>query len=992
MSDKMVPIPLKKMLKWIFAEYTNHRKILGIPESAFFKDEKKSWNIAGDVISTPVGPAAGPHTQLAQNIISAYLTGARFFELKTVQIKDSLEIEKPCIDANDEAYNSEWSTELSVEQAMDEYIKAWIIIHLLDSTFFNNRRAFHFNISVGYELNGIQSDKVDNFIETMKNAKNTPIFNLYLDELSDFMNSSEYSDRFLQRDFEEILNGISPNIARSITLSTMHGCPPNEISRICHYLLTEKQLPVYVKLNPTLLGYETVRKILDDSGYKTIQLCANTFTNDLQFDDAISMIKELLKTASATNSAFGVKLSNTLATVNSKKVLSGKEIYMSGKPLFPLTIRLAERLSAMFGENLPISFSGGIDANNIINVLKLGIQPVTFATTLLKPGGYQRIKQIAEKTLSVKKLNGRELKGEYDRLIQNIVLEPKPKHYSVKTSEKIPLWDCAKAPCISGCPTAQKIPEYISDILRKDYNAALQKILIDNPLPNITGEICEQNCITKCTRIDYDYPVRIRALKKMAAQNGKATFSKTKKLSNTKCAVVGAGPAGLSNAYFLSKAGFDVSVFYNELPGGTVANVIPQFRITTEIIKSDLDFLLEMGVKFIQVDSDEESIESLKSSDYKYIFLGIGTSKAKTLKISGDGEIINSIEFLRKFHKSEKFTDWGSEIAVIGGGNSAMDAARAALRLPNTKHVYLVYRRTREFMPADKEEFENALKEGAEFCELLSPVSFNSKGELVLGKMSLTETAINGRKEVTGSGETKKMIVDEVITAIGEQPDENWLKINGVNLVQTDISSLETNIANVFIGGDVLHGPSNIITAVADGKKCAEEILRREGIVRKESEVDTGLDIDYILSKRGYIFNEFEDIHHEAERCLQCNVVCNKCVEVCPNRANIAIHVEHPGLKNYFQIVHLDALCNECGNCATFCPYDGKPYKDKFTVFSTETDFQASDNDGMWIESADSKQYRIRINKKEINPESTVLTPETAAVVSAIRKEYSFII
>ncbi|MGB6371091.1 MAG: putative selenate reductase subunit YgfK, partial [Atribacterota bacterium] len=292
MGDIMRPVPFKQLLRWITEEYRSQWTIFGIPESQFFiKENGKSIQIFDESCATPVGPAAGPHTQLAQNIVAAYLVGGRFFELKTVQKLDSLQFDKPCIDARDEGYNTEWSTELSLEQAYDEYIKAWILLHFIEAVFdmhVTAKQSFIFNMSVGYDLEGIKTPRMDSFINGLTDASGHPLFKRHLEELSSFIRDTNFSEvlhiKGKVKNLENISSVISPHIARSVTLSTMHGCPPKEIESICKYLMEEKKLHTFVKLNPTLIGYKLVRKILDELGFNYINIKESTFTNDLQWD------------------------------------------------------------------------------------------------------------------------------------------------------------------------------------------------------------------------------------------------------------------------------------------------------------------------------------------------------------------------------------------------------------------------------------------------------------------------------------------------------------------------------------------------------------------------------------------------------------------------------------------------------------------------------------------------------------------------------------
>ncbi|MCJ7788622.1 MAG: putative selenate reductase subunit YgfK, partial [Candidatus Atribacteria bacterium] len=266
----MRPVPFKQLLHWITEEYRTQWTIFGIPETQFFiKENRKSIQIFNESCGTPVGPAAGPHTQLAQNIVTAYLVGGRFFELKTVQKLDRLQFDKPCIDARDEGYNTEWSTELSLEQAYDEYVKAWILLYFIESVFnmrVSTKHSFIFNMSVGYDLEGIKTPSMDSFINNLADASGHPVFKRHLKELDSFIRETNFPEAMRikgkVKGLENISSMVSPYIARSVTLSTMHGCPPQEIEAISRYLMEKKKLHTFVKLNPTLLGYKPVRKIL----------------------------------------------------------------------------------------------------------------------------------------------------------------------------------------------------------------------------------------------------------------------------------------------------------------------------------------------------------------------------------------------------------------------------------------------------------------------------------------------------------------------------------------------------------------------------------------------------------------------------------------------------------------------------------------------------------------------------------------------------------
>lgn len=332
MSDIMTPIPFGKMMNWILEE---HKKgaIFGI-RRPFVADQSKKYEIFGRTLETPFGPAAGPHTQLTQNIVAAYVAGSRFFELKTVQKLDGedLPVAKPCIKADDECYNCEWSTELYVPQAYDEYVKAWFACKVLAKEYgLGSMDGFQFNMSVGYDLDGIKLEKVDRFIEGMKDASAAPIFNECRQWLLDNL------DRFDNLTKEDV-ESISPEICNCATLSTLHGCPPQEIERIASYLLTEKKVHTFIKCNPTLLGYEYARKLMDDMGYDYVAFGDFHFRDDLQYTDAVPMLQRLQKLADEKGLEFGVKITNTFPVDVKQNELPSEEMYMSGKSLYALSM------------------------------------------------------------------------------------------------------------------------------------------------------------------------------------------------------------------------------------------------------------------------------------------------------------------------------------------------------------------------------------------------------------------------------------------------------------------------------------------------------------------------------------------------------------------------------------------------------------------------------------------------------------------------------
>ena len=340
MSDRMTCIPFPQLLNWVLDEFRTKETVFGV-HTPYKTGSETPLEIFGRKLETPIGPAAGPHTQLAQNIIASYFAGGRFFEVKTVQKLDGddLPVSKPCIKADDEGYNVEWSTELYVPQAQDEYIKAWVILHLIAKEFqLGAQDGFQFNMSVGYDLAGIKTEKINTFIDSMMEAKDT----------DSFKNAIVYAKNNLEkfsRVTEKDIDAIPSAICNSATISTLHGCPPQEIESIANYLILEKHLNTFVKCNPTLLGYEFARNTLDSMGYDYLVFGEFHFNDDLQYKDAIPMFKRLMALADSQGLSFGVKITNTFPVEIKQNELPGNEMYMSGKALFPLSISLAAKLS-----------------------------------------------------------------------------------------------------------------------------------------------------------------------------------------------------------------------------------------------------------------------------------------------------------------------------------------------------------------------------------------------------------------------------------------------------------------------------------------------------------------------------------------------------------------------------------------------------------------------------------------------------------------------
>lgn len=995
-NDKFYPTSLKNLLSLILEQEKNN-EIFGIPKEVFFSPKKDDFfqtKIFGQHLHSPLGVAAGPHTQLAQNIVAAWLTGARFIELKTVQTLDELEISKPCIDMQEEGYNCEWSQELKIHNSFNEYLNAWIILHVLKHKFGFDELGTIFNMSVGYDYEGIMNENVQWFFSKMKNCQS---------ELD--AKIAEIKDIYPQISEIEIPSQISDNI----TLSTMHGCPSDEIEKIGIYLINDKGLNTTIKLNPTLLG-EDLRKILKNGGYAT-HVPDLAFDHDLKYPDAIQIIENLRKSAKEKGVFFGVKLTNTLENKNLKGVLGEENemMYMSGKALHPISINVVRKLQNEFNGELNVSFSGGADAFNVSEILACNIFPITVSSDLLKPGGYGRLHQYFEelrangvnaKTIQdyiAKKSDKKplaKLNSYADEVLENPNYKKDSfKDKSIKTDKKLSKFDCIQAPCVNTCPTSQHIPQYLYFTAKGDYNNAFKTIIETNATPMITGMVCDHTCQYKCTRINYDTSLQIRDIKRFVTEN--ATNTKYKKPiseNGIKVAIIGAGPAGLSAAYYLRQQGFDITIYEEKAnAGGMVANAIPAFRIEDEDIDIDVDRVTEMGVKIAynhKIDFDK--FEKIRTEN-KYVFIAVGASATSKIRLEGveTKGVIDTFEFLFETKKNNNL-NIGKKVAVIGGGNTAMDVARISRRLVGKEgKVIIIYRRTKAQMPAFYLEIAATMEEGVEVMELVSPekiISENGKVKsLICSKMQLGEKDSSGRaRPVKIQNSEFEMEFDTIIPAVGQDLDIDFVE----NEKLTPAGSTKTQIENVFIGGDALDGASSIIAAVADGRKVAENIIKKENSSYKKEKFEAKKEIsltelkikktkrlkpvlayeaspekrdNFKLISETYTA---EEAQKEADRCLYCDELCNVCVTVCPNLANKFYEVEPFAynlqkivsengeykivadqkfeLTQKYQVANIADWCNECGNCTTFCPTSGNPYLDKPKIHMSKQSFEQS--------------------------------------------------
>ena len=497
------------------------------------------------------------------------------------------------------------------------------------------------------------------------------------------------------------------------------------------------------------------------------------------------------------------------------------------------------------------------------------------------------------------------------------------------------------APCKAECPAHIPVQGYIKLASLGRYTEALELIKKENPFPAVCGRICNKRCEAECTRGDVDEAVAIDEVKRFIADHDlhEATRYVPKLLNQIgrpyteKIAVIGAGPAGMSCAYYLANKGYPVTVFdRNPVPGGMLTLGIPSFRLEKDVLNAEIDVLREMGVEFhcgVEVGKDV-TIEQLRAQGYKGFYVAIGAQKSAKLRIPGEelAGVYGGVDFLRAVNLGQE-TNIGKRCAVIGGGNVAMDVCRSAVRL-GADETYVLYRRSEAELPADPEEVKEAMEEGVQFRFLTAPVEIlGADGKVTsirVERMTLGEPDGKGRRKPVGTGEFETLAVDSVIGAIGQTVDWGTLDTGALTTTkkgtaEADALTYQTAQPDIFVGGDCYTGPKFAIDAIAAGKEAAISLHRyvhpgQTLTAGRDRRVYKALDKDHVLIETagfdkdhrqtpGYnaakaktfsdarvTFTE-EQVRKECARCLGCGAT---------------------KVDSY--------LCIGCGLCTTKCKFD----------------------------------------------------------------------
>ncbi len=1120
---------MEQLTDWVFTELEEKDSIFGIPRASFFTPsaaDRFRIEKYGQLLETPFGVAAGPHSQMAQNIIVSWLVGARFIELKTIQTLDELDVNKPCIDIEDEGYNVEWSQQLKVYESFDEYLRAWVLIHALHHKFGfpGETPGMIFNMSVGYDLAGIKQPNVQWFLDTMKDAS------AYKQAFIDIVATRYPEVRTLE---------ISDTLSDTITLSTMHGCPPDEIEAIVLYLMNERGIHTSVKCNPTLLGPDSVRGIVNEElGFADIPVPDEAFGHDLKYVDAVPMFHNLRQVARRQDLTFGLKLSNTLEVENHRTEFEQDEMmYLSGRALHAVTSNLALKLAEEYRGDLLLSFAGGADAFNSADLLGSGLKTITVCSDLLKTGGYLRMGQYLEELDSaLDKVGAKDIT---DFIAKTAVADPSFDDFSKllveasalsdqetkideaaaddlanqlvdrvadevasdlitrwagergldesatlslatsaltrinlrsyaaavrtdwryqkssfqmdrsKTARELHLFDCIEAPCVDECPINQNVPAYMRAVRDGDFEKAVAITRSDNPLASILGRVCDHLCETTCIRTHLDEPLAIREMKRFIMSHEPDSATTATATGLAKVAIIGAGPAGLAAGRELGEAGVKVTILEaHAYPGGMVGGAIPSYRLPQEQIDADVEVLDGLGVeiRYNQKAGTDFTLADLREQGFDNIFVAVGAQLPKYLGLDGEDSegVIDALRFLRSVREGHPMPV-GPRVGVIGAGDTAMDCVRSAARIGATE-TSLIYRRTIDQMPADREEVHACLEEGIKILELASPHALHIEDGKLAG-LICTKTEYRGDRDASGRkiphdvADSKFEIgLDTLILAISQHSLLDFFgdqvpELTERGYIAVDPGTFESSVEGLFAGGDVAaDGPSSIVIAAADGMAAAAAIIARIGAQAPqpiEAETPAVVLNEAVArrARRAYRvpvrhtplsersgFDEtihtftVEEAQTEAGRCVDCDTICSLCVGVCPNMALVTYGMDPfaaalPALAvtngavaigetaefvvdQTLQIAVLTDFCNECGNCVTACPTAGTPYRDKPRLYLDREDYEAeSDNAFMTWTDGDNSIVEARFggetHRISINGKVEYDSPSLTAVLES---------
>ena len=547
-----------------------------------------------------------------------------------------------------------------------------------------------------------------------------------------------------------------------------------------------------------------------------------------------------------------------------------------------------------------------------------------------------------------------------------------------------PLGDCIElspAPCQMACPAGIDVSGYVTLIGQGRDSEAIELIRKDNPFPWVCGLVCTHPCEFMCVRGRIDKPIAIKDLKGFAAERAmsEGRYNNPEKAPDNgrKVCIIGAGPAGLTTAYYLALKGYRITIIESlPMAGGMMMVGIPRYRLPREVIDREVAMIEDLGVEFRYNTrlGKEVTIEELRDEGFKAFFVAIGAHASFKMRVPGEdhfAQVLDAIDFLRRVALGDHHTP-GKKVAVIGGGNVAMDAARTCIRL-GCEEVAVVYRRSRNDMPANPEEVEQAEEEKIRFSFLTVPVAIEGENGRVSALHCLRtelgpEDESGRRRPVPVEGSDFSFDVDAVIPAIGQTVDKAGLEhLGGLewsrrNTINVDRASMGTAADGLFAAGDVVTGPATVVEAIGGGKRAAEAIdryfeeipqpkmpsvpARRQRLECLEVPASIKMALNRPAmqtlgdDRRRVTFQQVElglseqSAREEAKRCLRCDICvrCGTCVDVCRNK--MGVDALQMGYLNFDNPGHTDfriaaERCILCGACAANCPTGAMRIEDR---------------------------------------------------------------